>query len=76
MSSFVFSVKFVLDSAEFFVERLYLSMKGAGTDDEALVRLVVSRSEVCSVVLGWKVGERGEEGGRKKCKMSEGRGKV
>lgn len=30
----------------YFADRLYKSMKGMGTDDRALIRLVVSRCEV------------------------------
>lgn len=36
----------VRSRAAYFAEKLYKSMKGAGTDDRTLVRLVVSRSEV------------------------------
>ena len=40
------AVNYVKNSPAFFAERLHNSMKGAGTDDSALVRLIVSRSEV------------------------------
>jgi annexin A7/11 len=37
---------FTRDPQSYFAERLYKSMKGAGTDDSSLIRLVVTRSEV------------------------------
>jgi len=39
-------VKAAVSRPEYFAERLYLSMKGAGTDDRTLIRVVVSRVEV------------------------------
>lgn len=43
-----FSVRYAKDPAMFFARRLYDSMKGAGTSDNDLIRVIVSRSEVNS----------------------------
>jgi len=39
-------VSYVRDSNAFFAYRLYHSMKGLGTDDDTLIRIVISRSEI------------------------------
>lgn len=39
-------MKCVKNRAGFFADQLYKSMKGLGTDDDRLIRLVVTRSEV------------------------------
>ena len=36
----------IKDRPTYFAERLYKSMKGAGTDDQTLIRVIVARSEV------------------------------
>ena len=46
---FLLPVMCVRSRPAYFAERLYHSMKGAGTDDETLIRVVVSRSEVAKV---------------------------
>ncbi|XP_038050940.1 annexin-B12-like [Patiria miniata] len=43
---FLSLVKSVRDTQSFFAERLYKSMKGLGTNDEMLIRCVVSRAEI------------------------------
>ena len=40
------AVRCVHSRPMYFAEKLYKSMKGAGTDDNTLIRIVVSRSEV------------------------------
>jgi len=39
------------DRPEYFADRLYKSMKGAGTDDSTLIRVMVSRCEVDMVQI-------------------------
>ncbi|XP_015752525.1 PREDICTED: annexin A7-like [Acropora digitifera] len=39
-------VRIVRNAPAFFAEKLYKSMKGVGTDDNTLIRVVVTRSEV------------------------------
>ena len=41
-------VRCVHSRPAYFAEKLYKSMKGVGTDDTTLIRIVVSRCEVCS----------------------------
>lgn len=39
-------MQYTKDPPTYFAERLYKSMKGAGTDDSSLIRVIVTRSEV------------------------------
>nr|KAG5708245.1 hypothetical protein BaRGS_021179 [Batillaria attramentaria] len=45
-NGFLAIVRVARNTPAYFAERLYKSMKGAGTNDQALIRAVVSRSEV------------------------------
>ncbi len=40
------AVKTVHNRPNYFAERLYQAMKGLGTDDDALIRIIVSRCEI------------------------------
>jgi len=44
-------VRFIKDPPGYFAKALYKSMKGLGTDDDALQRTVVSRCEVDMVQI-------------------------
>ncbi|GCB66384.1 hypothetical protein scyTo_0012000, partial [Scyliorhinus torazame] len=44
-------VQCVVNRPAFFAEKLYKSMKGLGTSDSTLIRVVVTRSEVMSPQL-------------------------
>ena len=44
-------MEFVSDPISYYAKCLYKSMKGAGTADNTLIRLIVTRSEVCVLVL-------------------------
>lgn len=44
--NFYSQAKRVSDPYGFFAERLNMSMRGVGTDDKTLIRIIVTRSEV------------------------------
>ena len=46
VTCFLTTVETVRNRPEFFADKLYKSMKGIGTDDATLIRIIVTRSEV------------------------------
>jgi len=48
---FLAVVKVIKSTPEYFADRLYYSMKGMGTDDKTLIRVVVTRSEIDMVEI-------------------------
>ena len=46
-----YSVQRVRDPLGFYAERLNQTMAGSGTDDKALIRIIISRSEVRRDIL-------------------------
>jgi len=50
-------VQCVRDKPSYFAQRLYKSMKGAGTDERTLTRVIVSRCEVDLVQIKQKFKE-------------------
>ena len=45
------TARYVMDPIDYFADCLYESMKGAGTDDERLMQLVVNHCEVYFTIL-------------------------
>ena len=46
-----FIVQYVRNTPAYFATKLYKSMKGLGTDDATLIRVVVTRCEVDMIVI-------------------------
>ncbi len=50
----LYTVNYAKNPATYFAKRAYASMKGAGTNDRSLIRVIASRSEV-NILFGQKI---------------------
>ena len=48
---FIFAVRCIRNKTQQFAKRLHEAMKGLGTDDDSLIRVCVSRSEIDMVQI-------------------------
>lgn len=55
ISSFVILVKAIEDPVRFYVEKLFSSFGGIGTNEDNIIRIIISRSEVCTLSVKGKI---------------------
>lgn len=54
---FFFTVRYARDPIKYYAEELYKSMIGLGTDDDKLIRIIVTRSDIDLFLIKMKYKE-------------------